>query len=73
MNSRVPRLTAHELQPVLEKHGFEVVRQHGSHRILRDARGRRVTLPYHAGKIIHPKIVELIIKDAGLSEADFSA
>jgi predicted RNA binding protein YcfA (HicA-like mRNA interferase family) len=71
MSPRLPRLTAKEVRHKLEVHGFEVVRQHGSHMILRDPEGRRVTLPSHAGKILHPKILELILDDAGLSEADF--
>jgi predicted RNA binding protein YcfA (HicA-like mRNA interferase family) len=57
---------------VLEKHGFQVVRQRGSHRILRDPLGRRVTLPCHSGQILHPKILAAIIEDTGLSEADFN-
>jgi predicted RNA binding protein YcfA (HicA-like mRNA interferase family) len=58
------------MQRVLEKHGFRVVRQRGSHRILRDDLGRRVTLPMHLGKILHPKIVAAIMEDAGLSDRD---
>jgi predicted RNA binding protein YcfA (HicA-like mRNA interferase family) len=71
MSPRLPRVTAGEVQRVLEKHGFEVVRQRGSHRILRDPLGRRITLPYHAGKILHPKILAAIMEDAGLSGEDF--
>jgi len=71
MSPPLPRLTAREVQRVLEKRGFQVVRQRGSHRILRDALGRRVTLPCHPGKILHPKILAAIMEDAGLSEADF--
>ena len=71
MSPRLPRVTAGEVQRVLEKHGFEVVRQQGSHRILRDPLGRRVTLPYHAGKTLHPKILAAIMEDAGLSGKDF--
>ena len=64
-------MTAGEVQHVLEKRGFEVVRQRGSHRILRDPLGHRVTLPYHAGKTLHPKILAAIMEDAGLSGEDF--
>jgi predicted RNA binding protein YcfA (HicA-like mRNA interferase family) len=71
MNPRLPRVTAGEVQRVLEKRGFQVVRQRGSHRILRDSVGRRVTLPSHVGKIIHPKILAMIMGDAGLTSADF--
>jgi predicted RNA binding protein YcfA (HicA-like mRNA interferase family) len=73
MNARLPRLTAREVQRVLEAHGFRVVRQRGSRRILRDRFGRRVTLPCHAGTIIHPKILASIIDDAGLTTADFAS
>lgn len=71
MNPRLPRVTAREVQRVLEKRGFRVVRQKGGHRILRDSLGRRVTLPHHAGKIMHSKVLAMIMEDAGLSEGDF--
>ncbi len=72
MSGRLPRATAGEAQRVLERSGFEVVRQKGSHRILRDPLGRRVILPYHADKTLHPKILEAIIEDAGLSREAFA-
>jgi len=72
MSPRLPRLTAREVQRALEKHGFQVVRQRGSHRILRDDLGRRVTLPCHPGKIIHPKVLAAIMDDAGLAEEDLT-
>lgn len=71
MSGRLPRLTAGEAQRILEHRGFQVVRQHGSHRILRDSLGRRVILPYHSEKTLHPKILEAIIEDAGLPREAF--
>jgi len=73
MSPRLPRLTAREVQRALEKHGFQVVRQRGSHRILRDELGRRVTLPCHPGRIIHPKVLAAIMDDSGLAEEDFAS
>ncbi|MFZ8829577.1 MAG: type II toxin-antitoxin system HicA family toxin [Armatimonadota bacterium] len=35
--------------------GFYLARQSGSHKIYKNQEGKRVTVPYHAGKIIHPK------------------
>ena len=70
MSPRLPRLTAKEVLRALEARGFQVVRQRGSHMILRDEQGHRVTLPIHPGKTLHPKIVAAIMADAGLSEAD---
>jgi predicted RNA binding protein YcfA (HicA-like mRNA interferase family) len=72
MSPRLPRLTAREVQQVLEQRGFVVVRQRGSHRILRDDLGRRVTLPCHSGVVIHPKVLTSIMSDAGLAEDDFA-
>lgn len=70
MNSRLPRLTAREMQRILERRGFRVVRQRGSHRILRDDLGRRVTLPVHPRKILHPKVIAAIMEDAGIGGDD---
>jgi predicted RNA binding protein YcfA (HicA-like mRNA interferase family) len=72
MSPRLPRVTAGEVQRVLEEHGFQVVRQRGSHRILRDPLGHRVTLPYHAGKTLHPKILAAMMEEAGLFGEDFA-
>jgi predicted RNA binding protein YcfA (HicA-like mRNA interferase family) len=64
---RLPRLTTHEIISVLEKAGFSLARQSGSHMIYKNAAGKRVTVPYHAAKILHPKLLKSIPRDAGLS------
>lgn len=73
MSPRLPRLTAKEALRILESNGFEIVRQRGSHMILRDPQGRRATLPIHSGKVLHPKIVAAIMEDAGLLERDLES
>jgi predicted RNA binding protein YcfA (HicA-like mRNA interferase family) len=52
----------------VERLGFSLVRQSGSHRIYKDAEGRRVTLPFHAGKVLHPKLLLSIMREAGISQ-----
>jgi predicted RNA binding protein YcfA (HicA-like mRNA interferase family) len=52
---------------VLEKMGFDLVRQSGSHKIYRNPSGRRVTVPYHKGKVLHPKVLASILKDADIN------
>ena len=64
MAPALPRITVKQIIPVLEKRGFILVRQSGSHRIYRDNKGRRVTVPFHAGKILHPKTLKSILRDA---------
>ena len=54
----------------LSRLGFRVSRQSGSHRIYIDDAGRRVTLPYHARKTLHPKIITSILRDAGINAED---
>jgi predicted RNA binding protein YcfA (HicA-like mRNA interferase family) len=67
MSPRLPRVTAAQILRVLRQRGFEEIRASGSHRILRNAEGKRVTVPYHTGQILHPKLLQSILRDADLS------
>lgn len=71
MSPRPPRVTAAEIIRVLEKRRFTLSRQSGSHRIYIDEAGNRVTVPFHSGKILHPKVLKNILNDAGLSIEEF--
>ncbi|MCL5997352.1 MAG: type II toxin-antitoxin system HicA family toxin [Chloroflexi bacterium] len=71
--SRLPRVTAGEVIRVLERLDFTLSRSSGSHRIYKNKANRRVTVPYHAGKTLHPKVLTNILDDAGLSVDDFIA
>lgn len=68
---RLPRVTAEKVIKLLKKKGFVLVRQSGSHMIFRNEKGVRVTVPYHSGKILHPKVLKRIIEDAELTVEDF--
>lgn len=68
--TRLPRLTAQEIIKVIEKRGFALVRQNGSHKIFRNPEGIRITVPFHSGKILHPKLLKSIMEDADLSVDD---
>jgi len=35
--------------------------------IYKNAAGRRATVPFHASKILHPKVVKSILRDAELT------
>ena len=71
MSDKLPRVTAREVIKVLEKLGFRLVRQSGSHKIYKNDEGVRTTVPYHSGKILHPKLLKQILKDADLSVEEF--
>ena len=64
---KLPRLTARQVIAVLEKAGFSLARQSGSHMIYKDAFGKRVTVPFHASRTLHPKLLKSILRDAGLT------
>ena len=68
MSSVLPKITAKEIIAVLVKLGFYLARQSGSHKIYKNTEGKRVTVPFHAGKILHPKVLKSIIKDANINE-----
>ncbi len=38
--------------------------------IYKNAAGKRVTVPFHASKILHPKVLKSILRDAGMSPQD---
>ncbi|MEK6540377.1 MAG: type II toxin-antitoxin system HicA family toxin [Deltaproteobacteria bacterium] len=58
---KLPRLTPHDAETILLKAGFELIRSKGSHRIYMKS-NKRIVVPFHTGKILHPKIVKQIIK-----------
>jgi len=68
MSPKSLRFTAHQIRKVIESKGFFLSRQSGSHMIFYNEKGVRITIPNHASKIIHPKILKHILKDANIKE-----
>ncbi len=58
---KAARLTAAEAEKTLLKNGFELLRSKGSHRIY-FRNGKRLVIPFHGNRILHPKIVKQILK-----------
>lgn len=69
--ARLPNVRAKEIIKALEKAGFEVRRQKGSHVSLHHPITQRTTIvPLHSGEF--PRwLLKQIIQDAGLSEREF--
>lgn len=64
-----PCLTAIEAESLLLKAGFIQIRSKGSHRIyLREA--VRVVIPFHSGKVMHPKIIKQVLQAIGISDTE---
>ena len=64
---KLPRLTAQEAEVMLLKAGYEFNRSKGSHRIYLKGT-KRMVIPFHAGKTLHPKIVKQVIKATEVKE-----
>ena len=56
-----PPLKAIEAEKMLLEKGFKLIRTKGSHRIYLKG-DRRIVIPFHSGKILHPKIVKQVLK-----------
>ena len=69
--ARLPTLRAQEVIQALEKAGFQVIRQKGSHVRMRHADGRVVTVPVHPGRDIGRGLLRKILRDAELTHEAF--
>jgi predicted RNA binding protein YcfA (HicA-like mRNA interferase family) len=70
---KLPSLTGGAVISALQKLGFQVVRQRGSHVRLEHEDGRVVTIPVHAGKTIGRGLLRKILRDIELSRDEFIA
>ena len=69
--TKPPVLKPKEVVAILEKLGFEEVRQRGSHKQYRHVDGRRTTVSFHAGRDISPILLRQIAKDIGITVEEF--
>jgi predicted RNA binding protein YcfA (HicA-like mRNA interferase family) len=71
---RLPRVTAAQVLRALQREGWFIARQSGSHAVLRHSdRPGRVVVSRHAGLIVKPRTLSGIIREAGLSVEEFRA
>ena len=67
----IPVLKPREVVSILQRLGFETVRQRGSHIQLRHPDGRATTVPMHGGRDIPAQLLRRIAKDVRLTVHDF--
>ena len=67
MSEKLPRVSAAKVIAVLERLGFVLARQSGSHKVYKSKEGKRVTVPWHPQQILHPKVLRSILRDADLT------
>jgi predicted RNA binding protein YcfA (HicA-like mRNA interferase family) len=64
---KLPIMDAKEAERLLLAFGFLLNRTKGSHRIYFKEK-KRIVLPFHAGKSLHPKIVKVVLEAVELLE-----
>jgi len=64
-------LPAKKVMKTLSKLGFKIVRQRGSHIILKHPDGRVTVIPVHSGEDIGRGLLSKIIKDAKITKEQF--
>jgi len=69
--SKLPALEGKEIILVLERFGFAIQRQKGSHVFLKHPDGRATVVPVHKGETIGPGLFTKILRDTELTKVDF--
>ena len=68
---KIPPIDSNRLIKILERQGFKVIRQKGSHVILINDEKTRIVLPMHPGKDLKPGLTRAILREAGISREKF--
>ena len=72
MTPKLPRLKAGEVIKTLQRHGFTMVSQRGSHQKWRNnATLKQVIVPYHKGKQLPVGTIRSIIDGSGIPQDEF--
>ena len=69
--SDFPSIKAKGFIKVIEKLGFYLDRQKGSHAIDKNTHGNRVVVPIHSGKDLKQGTLVGMIKDIGINKDEF--
>ncbi|MEK7107994.1 MAG: type II toxin-antitoxin system HicA family toxin [Patescibacteria group bacterium] len=68
---KLPILRARELIKTLNKLGFKLYHQVGSHAQFKNTKGAKITVPVHGKKEIGKKTLKGIINDLGITVEEF--
>ncbi len=72
MAPKLPRLRATEITRILQRHGFVLISQRGSHQKWRHQdTGKQVIVPYHKGKQLPLGTLRSIIEGSDIPEEEF--
>lgn len=69
--SKLPVITAKELEKILLKLGFEISRTKGSHKFYKHPDGRYTTIPHHPGEDISRPLIRAILREIKLEVDEY--
>ena len=70
--SKLPLLSANEVIKILQKMGFQKIRQEGSHVFMQHPDGRTTVIPNHPREEVDRGLLNKILKkDLGIDREDF--
>ena len=70
--SKLPLLSANDIIKILQKMGFQKIRQEGSHVFLQHTDGRTTVIPNHPGEDVDRGLLNKILKkDLGIEREEF--
>lgn len=69
--TKLPSLTGKQVISALQKAGFKVIRQKGSHVFLRHGDGRATVVPIHSGETLGPGLLLKILSDVDMNRLEF--
>ena len=67
----LPALTSYQAIAALQRAGFVIIRQSGSHVVLRHPDGRTTVVPQHRGRSIGKGLLSKILKDVQMTREQF--
>ncbi len=68
---KLPLLSSKEVCKFLEKEGYFLVRQKGSHRFYRHSDGKTTVVPIHNNKDISRGLLKAILEEIGMEREEF--
>lgn len=68
--SKLKRVDAETIIKVLKKIGFQPIRQHGSHLVMKHPDGRITVVPVHKGEELGRGIIRKIANDAQITREE---
>ncbi|NLE05799.1 MAG: type II toxin-antitoxin system HicA family toxin [Crenarchaeota archaeon] len=68
---KIPPIDSEKLIKILQRQGFKIIRQKGSHIILINDDKTRTVIPMHPGKDLKPGLTRAILREAGISNEKF--